>query len=150
MIERSRRMPEQELKRIFDAAPFVKVVGIELVSFGSGYCETELRILPEHMQQTAFVHAGVLATMADHTAGGAATTLVGPDEFILTAEFKINFLRGAQGERLRCKGTVLKPGSNLTVVECEVFCEQGEKSRLVSKATATMAVLKKVRKPSSL
>lgn len=145
MSDEQRDLSHQELKRVFEAAPFVKVVGIELVSFGSGYCETQLRIGPDHMQQTGMVHAGVLASMADHTAGGAATTLVGPNQFILTAEFKINFLRGARGERLRCKGTVLKPGSSLTVVECEIFCERGDTSTLVSKATATMAVLSKDR-----
>src|SRR3989304_3660095 len=139
MIDSSRSFSDQELRRVFEAAPFVKVVGIELVSFGSGYCETELLIRPDLMQQSGLVHAGVLATMADHTAGGAATTLVAPDQFILTVEFKINFLRGAMGERLRCKGTVLKPGSNLTVVECETFCERGDTSTLVSKVTATMA-----------
>ncbi len=141
MVDGSRKLSGEELKGVFRAAPFVTHVGIELVSFGPGYCETELRILPHHLQQTGYVHAGVLATMADHTAGGAASTLVGPDQYILTAEFKINFLRAATGEWLRCKSSVLKPGSMLTVVECEVYCEEGTTSRLVSKATATMAVL---------
>ncbi|MDP2659544.1 MAG: PaaI family thioesterase [Dehalococcoidia bacterium] len=146
MVDKSHRLSDEDLTRVFRAAPFVASVGIELVSFGPGYCEAELRILHQHLQQTGYVHAGVQATMADHTAGGAATTLVGPDEYILTAEFKLNFLRAATGEKLRCKSRVLKPGSRLTVVESEVYCEEGDTSKLVSKATASMAVLTKNRK----
>jgi len=39
----------------------------------------------------------VQATAADHTAGGAAGTLVRSNEMVLTAEFKINLLRPALG-----------------------------------------------------
>jgi len=145
MVEKPLELAHQEFKRVFETAPFVASLGIELVSATLGFCETELRLRPDHLQQDGYVHAGVQATLADHTAGVAAATLVGPDEFILTAEFKINFLRAAKGERLRCKATVLKPGSSLTVVESEVYCEEGDTSRLVSKATASMAVLSKAR-----
>jgi len=85
--------------------------------------------------------------MADHSAGGAAATLIGPDQFVLTVEFKINLLKTARGAALRCKATVLKPGSRLTVVESEVFCESGAESTLVSKATATIAVVSRARRP---
>ena len=71
------------------------------------------------------MHAGVQATMADHTAGGAAATMIEPDHIVLTVEFKINLLRAAKGERLTCHSQVLKPGSRLIVVESEVLCGKG-------------------------
>ena len=145
MVKKLHELPRQELERIFNAAPFVASLGITLVSIGPGECETELAIEPHHLQQDGYVHAGVQATMADHTAGGAAATLTGPGEFVLTAEFKINFLRAAKGENLRCKSKVLKPGSQLTVVESEVYCEQEEASKRVSKATVSIAVVSKKR-----
>jgi acyl-coenzyme A thioesterase PaaI-like protein len=58
------------------------------------------------------------------------------------AEFKLNLLRSAKGSRLTCVARVLKAGSTLTVVESEVFCETAEASRLVSKATVTLAIVK--------
>ena len=41
-----------------------------------GVFESRLIIRPEHRQQDGFVHAGVMATMADHTAGYSAYTIV--------------------------------------------------------------------------
>ena len=134
-------LPREELERIFNAAPFVANLGIRLVSLGSGTCESELDVEPRHLQQDGFVHAGVQATMADHTAGGAAATLIEPDHMILTVEFKINLLRAASGDRLTCRSKVLKPGVRLIVVESEVLCEDAGTSKLVSKTTASIAVV---------
>ena len=130
-----------ELEQIFIAAPFVANLGIRLVSLGSGTCETELDVRFRHLQQDGFVHAGVQAAMADHTAGGAAATLIEPGHIVLTAEFKINLLRAAKGERLTCRSKVLKSGSRLIVVESEVLCENEEISKLVSKTTVSIAVI---------
>jgi acyl-coenzyme A thioesterase PaaI-like protein len=79
--------------------------------------------------------------MADHTAGGAAATLIDPDHMVLTVEFKINLLRAAKGERLACRATVLKPGTRIIVVESEVHCEHEGTSKLVSKTTASIAAV---------
>ena len=135
-------LPREELERIFNAAPFVASLGIRLVTIGSEICETELDVEPRHLQQDGYVHAGVQATMADHTAGGAAATLIEPGHMILTVEFKINLLRAAKGERLTCRSKVLKAGSRLIVVESEVLCENESKSKLVSKTTVSIAVVR--------
>jgi len=54
-----------ELKQIFGAAPFIAELGIEPVSAADGACVTNLDLLPRHLQQDGFVHAGVQATMAN-------------------------------------------------------------------------------------
>ena len=140
-MKKLHELPREELERIFNAAPFVADLGIRLVSFGSGTCETKLDLKPRHLQQDGFVHAGVQATMADHTAGGAAATMIEPDHIVLTVEFKINLLRAAKGEQLTCQAIVLKAGSRLIVVEAEVQCVNDGTAILVSKTTASMAVV---------
>ncbi len=140
-MKKLHELPSEELQRIFNAAPFVVNLGIRLMSLGSGICETELDVEPRHLQQNGFVHAGVQATMADHTAGGAAATMIEPDHIVLTVEFKTNLLQSAKGDRLTCRSKVLKPGSRWIVVESEVQCENEGTSTLVSKTTATMAVI---------
>lgn len=140
-MKRLHELPREELERIFLAAPFVENLGIGLVNMDSGICETELEVEPRHLQQNGLVHAGVQATMADHTAGAAAATLVGPDQTVLTVEFKINLLRAAKGRRLKCRSKVLKPGARIIVVESQIFCESEDTSKLVSKTTASLAVV---------
>jgi uncharacterized protein (TIGR00369 family) len=127
----------------FREVPFLKHVGVKLLDVGEGWCESEIVIEPHHLQQGGYIHAGVQSTMADHTAGGAATTLVAKDEFVLTLEFKLNLLRAARGNRLRCRARVLKPGSRFSVVESEVYVtgENGGET-LTAKGMFTMAVLK--------
>ncbi len=140
-MKKLHELPREELERIFEAAPFVADLGIRLVTIAPGMCKTQLDIEPRHLQQNGVVHAGVQATMADHTAGGAATTLTEPGHIVLTVEFKINLLRAAKGERLTCQSNVLKPGSRLIIVESEILCEDTGTSRLVSKTTASIAVV---------
>jgi uncharacterized protein (TIGR00369 family) len=140
-MSESREPISDEVRRIFEQAPFIADLGVVLERVAPGECETSLRLEPRHLQQDGFAHAGVQATLADHTAGAAAATLVGPNEYVLTVEFKINLLRPAHGERLRCHATVLKPGSRIDVVESEVWTEDGGDSKLVAKAMVTLAVL---------
>jgi uncharacterized protein (TIGR00369 family) len=132
-----------EVNRLFDAAPFIRDIGMKLVTIAPGRCETELALVERHLQQDGVVHAGVLATMADHTAGTAGASLIGANEYVLTAEFKINLLRATRSKRLHCIGTVLKPGRRLIVAESEVFDGDSGQARLVAKATVTLAVMTK-------
>lgn len=127
----------ERIQALFEATPFMKDLGVRVASVTDGVCETVLDVAPRHLQQNGFVHAGVGAAMADHTAGGAAGTLAGEGMGVLTTEYSIHFLRPAKGSRLRCRATVLKPGKRLSIVEAEVFCDEV----LVSKMTATMAIV---------
>ncbi len=128
-------------RAIFSRAAFAGDLGIRLEDVGPGWCESVLEVAPKHMQQDGFVHAGVQATIADHTAGGAAGTLAADEDLVLSVEFKINFLRPALGERLRCRATVLRHGRMLTVAESEVFAEQDGNRKLVAKAMVTLALV---------
>lgn len=139
------RAPDPNYRQVveegFREAAFLSELGITLVDFGPGWCESSLRIEPRHLQHTGVIHAGVQATIADHTAGGAAMTVTPAHEYILTLEFKMHLLRAGRGEGLRCLARVLKPGKTFHVVESEVFAIEGEKRTLISKLTATMAVV---------
>ena len=130
----------EEVRRFFGLSPFMVDLGVEPVELGQGHLVTELAVAPRHLQHTGVVHAGVLATLADHTMGAAAQTLAPPGHWILTAELKTSMLRGAQGERLVCHARVLKPGRLISFTEAEVFAERDGQRTLCMKASATMAV----------
>lgn len=135
------------IQRGFDGAPFVKDVGLQFVACGAGWCEALLDLKPRHFQHTGVVHAGVITTLADHCAGGAAQLMCGPSEHVVTLEFKVNLLRPAVGERLTCRAEVLKPGKAFHVVEAQVWAHRAESKVLVAKMNATLAVVQSQARP---
>ncbi len=137
---------QQRVRELFGKAAFIREVGYELVGVGPGWAETTLAVTSRHGQAQGFVHAGVLATMADHTAGGAATTLVGASEVVVTIEYKVNFLKPALGDRLRCRAEVLRSGRTLSVVEAKVYTGSDEK-RPVAAVMLTLAVIPEPSRP---
>lgn len=146
MTELVARNPDyrQITEQVFLAAPFVQSLSIELLDLGPGWCQTRMVITERHCQHHGYVHAGAQATLADHTAGAAAGTLVAIDETILSVEFKINLLRLAECEELFCEGKVIKPGKRFSVVESSLWADALGGERLVSKAQLTMAVVASV------
>jgi uncharacterized protein (TIGR00369 family) len=130
----------EQVRYIFDNANFVRDLGMQLTRIEDEYCETILIPAERHLQQHGLIHAGVLATMADHTSGCAARGVVGLDRDVVSVEFKINFLRPAVADRLRCRGHVLRAGKMLVICEAEIFAEKEAEEKLVSKAMVTLAV----------
>jgi len=117
---------------------FIKDCGFKAIKYERGYLESRLKILTRHRQQDNYIHAGVIATMADHTAGYAAFSLVSEEYRILTIEFKINFLEPAYSHTLICKSRILREGGQIFVGESEVFDQRGDEEALVAKAMVTL------------
>lgn len=117
---------------------FPAYCGYQVDQVGDGEFHTSLKMRPHHLQQDGFVHAGVIATMADHTAGYAAFTTV-TDEFrILTIEFKINYFRPSKEDTIVCRSRVINKGKQIIVSESEVFGVSSGQEKLVSKAMVTL------------
>ena len=132
---------QQAAEQLFARAAFPQHLGMRLTRIEPGLCGSELTAQPWQMQQDKFIHAGVIATLADHTAGGAAMTLVEAGQTILSVEYKINFLRPALGDRLRCEARVLRHGRTLIPTEAEVYEIDGTEEKMVAKAIVTLAVV---------
>jgi uncharacterized protein (TIGR00369 family) len=133
---------QTEINRVFKQAPFIAAIGLELVDVAPGRCHTSLGLEERHQQQDGFVHAGVLASVADHTAGTAGASLVPAGHHVLSTDIKISLMRAASGIRLHCRARVLKSGRRLIFTESEVYCEdENQQRRLVAKAAVTLAVV---------
>ena len=132
---------QQRMRASFGRQGFMEHLGVKMVSLTSGRCEMELPFRDELSQQHGYFHGGVVATLADVASGYAAYSLSEADASMVTVEFKVNFLAPATGERLIARGTVIKPGKNLTICQADVFCicEAGEK--LCATALATFIAL---------
>jgi uncharacterized protein (TIGR00369 family) len=131
------RLGAESVESIFYQANFIRDLDIRLDKIAEGICETSLVVQERLLQQHGFIHGGVIATMADHTAGGAARSVSG-DKDVLTVEFKINYLRPAIGDRLRCTASVLRAGKTVIVAESLVYASNAGKEALVAKLTETL------------
>jgi uncharacterized protein (TIGR00369 family) len=132
---------EKHVREMFRRSDFIMKLGIELVGVGDGWCETTLVTGDAHRQQHGFVHAAVVYAIADHTAGGAAGTMLAPANDVITVENKISYLRPAIADRLRCRGEVLRSGKSLIFAEAEVFAIKGGQEKLVAKLMSTLSVI---------
>lgn len=117
---------------------FPAFCGFEVERVEHGIFESFLKIREEHKQQDGFVHAGVIATIADHTAGYSAYTIVPENLRILTIEFKINYFKPAISDKIRCRSRVINSGKKIIVSESEVFSLSAGQEILVSKAIVTL------------
>ncbi len=120
---------------------FIAFCGVEVLRADYGVFETCLKVRKEHRQQDGFVHAGVIATMADHTSGYASFTTVSEKFRILTVEFKINYLKPAIGPVIICRSKVINNGKKIKVVEAEVFSVANGSEKLVAKGMFTQAAV---------
>jgi uncharacterized protein (TIGR00369 family) len=117
---------------------FIAWRGYSPEDLAPGKAVSRLTIEQHHLRQGGFVHAGVMATMADHTAGYSAFTLAPEICQALTIEFKINFFRPAHKEALACRFRVLRNGKTVVAAESEVFDTGEGKESPVAKATVAI------------
>lgn len=129
----------ERIEGIFSKAPFMDLLGVRLVDVGEGWVETELDISARLKQQHGFAHAGVVSTLADHTAGAAATTAVREGQSVLTADYTIHLLRPGAGEVLRSRGEIVRAGKTLVIAAADVWAD----GKHCARYTGTMAVVER-------
>ncbi len=118
---------------------FMKFISAELDDLQPGLCVISIARRPELLQQHGFFHGGVTAFLIDNGTTIAAATRMKPGLAALTAEYKLNFVSPAVGDRLICRARVLKPGSMLSVVAADVFTLADDVEKLTATALATIA-----------
>lgn len=125
----------------FNQQTFMQTLGAQLTGAEEGQVTIELPFSEALCQQQGFLHAGVVATLADNVCGYAALTKTPDGADVVTAEFKINFVRPAIGERLIAVGTVETAGKRLGVCRGEVVAIAGHTRKVVALVQATVAVV---------
>jgi uncharacterized protein (TIGR00369 family) len=121
---------------------FMTMLGAEPVEISRGRVVLELAYRKDLCQQNDFLHAGVIASIADSACGYAALTLMPPGSDVLSVEFKVNLMAPAVGERFRAVGSVVRSGRTLTVCSGEVLSlTEGSPDKQVALMQATMIAL---------
>ena len=118
---------------------FSRLLGAELTALARGECTLELPVRPELLQQNGFVHGGAVSYLADNAltyAGGTAMAVP-----VVTAEFKINYVRPAVGQRLIARASAVAVSRSQAVCRCDVFAVSEGAEKLCAMAQGTIAKL---------
>lgn len=129
------------VRRSFDKQRIMQTIGATLEHVAPGDVRIGLPVREDLTQQHGYVHAGVIATIADSACGFAALSMMPGDAAVLSIEFKINLLAPAEGTRLVARGTVIKPGRTIVVCDGRVHAERDGVEKLVATMTGTMMVV---------
>ena len=123
-------------RRVLAEQPFSRLLGAELASFTSGQAELRIPIRDELRQQFGFVHGGVVSFAADNALTYAGGSVLGAN--VVTAEYKINYLRPALGEMLVARATVVHSGKTQAVCRCDVYVVRDGDESLCATAQGTI------------
>jgi len=129
---------EARVRASFALQNVMQLIGARLSRVGPGIVEIELDSRGDLTQQNGYVHAGIVTTILDSACGYAAHTLMPANSGVLSVEFKVNLLAPAQGERIRARAEVKRPGRTLTVCTADAFAIEGDKETLCATMLATM------------
>ena len=129
---------EERVRASFARQAFMATLGARIVSVAPGDVVLELPFNQALTQQHGFLHAGVLAALADNACGFAALSLMPPGAAVMSVEFKINLMAPAAGTLFRAAGRVIRAGRTLTVCSAEVIATNGDQEKVVAVMQATM------------
>src|SRR5437762_10014146 len=120
--------------------PIGSLLGFVLKVIEPGHAIFEMEADERHHNPMGTLHGGVYCDLADAAMGYAYAATLTEGESFTTVELKINFLRAVRKATLTAEAKVIRAGSTLGYVECEVKDERG---RMVAKAASTCIKLKK-------
>jgi uncharacterized protein (TIGR00369 family) len=129
---------EERVRASLARQEFMATLGARLASVAPGEVALELPFDRRLTQQSGFLHAGVVAALADNACGYAALSLMPANAEVLSVEFKVNMLRPAAAPLFRAAGRVVRAGRTLTVCTAEVRAIEGGKETVVALMQATM------------
>lgn len=126
-------------RRVLAEQAFSVLLGAELDALRPGHCTLALPLRDELKQQNGFAHGGVVSYLADNAltyAGGTALRVP-----VVTAEFKINYLRPALGQRLVAEASAVHVSKTQAVCRCEVYALADGERKLCALAQGTIVKL---------
>src|SRR5260370_37167959 len=121
--------------------PIGRLLGFVLKSIEPGRAVFEIEADARHHNPIGTLHGGVYCDLADAAMGYAYAATLGEGETFTTIELKINFLRAVRKSTLTAEARVVKAGSTVGYVECDVKDQTG---RLVARVASTCMKLKLV------
>jgi uncharacterized protein (TIGR00369 family) len=135
MLDLGRQMIRGEREHF----PIARLLGMTMTELDPGRAVFTLAVDERLHNPLGTLHGGVYTDLADAAMGWAFAASLPEGDSFTTVEVKVNFLRAVRRGTLKAVATVVKGGSTLGYVECDVTDEAG---KLVAKAASTCLRLK--------
>ena len=119
--------------------PIGQLLGFVLKAIEPGRAVFEMEADERHHNPMGTLHGGIYRDLADAAMGYAYAATLGEGETFTTIELKINFLRAVRRATLTAEATVVRAGSTVGYVECDVTDQTG---KLVARAASTCLKLR--------
>src|ERR1700722_10450698 len=134
-----RELAEKMLRGEVPPPPIGRLLGFVLKSIEPGRAIFEMEADEHHHNPMGTLHGGIYCDLADAAMGYAYAATLGEGESFTTVELKINFLRAVRQGKLTAEARVVKAGSAVGYVECDVPDQAG---KLVARAASTCMKLR--------
>ena len=136
----------ERVRASFARQRLMATIGASLEDVSPGRVTLRLPVREDLTQQHGFLHAGVIAALADSACGYAALSMMPVGADVLSIEFKVNMLAPAVGEAIVARGEVIRAGRTIMVCRADVHAVQqpaegGGAEKLVAAMQGTMMVV---------
>ena len=134
---------EELVKDRVNALPFVKLMGMKLLSCTGGKSVIRCRVREVLKNSGGTLHGGVVGTLVDMSVATALRSVLPLTSRMTTVEYKVNLLKPVSGGVITARGSVIRMGKTIAVGSTEIRNEAGEP---VAFGSATFYILN-VRSP---
>ena len=139
-------LAQKTLRGELPPPPVGRLLGFVLKDVEPGRAVFEMEADERHHNPMGTLHGGIYCDLADAAMGYAYAATLAEGEAFTTIELKINFLRAVRKATLAAEASVVKAGSTVGYVECDVKDNVG---KLLAKAASTCMKLRKERPPTA-
>lgn len=129
---------EEFYKERVNAFPFVKLMGMRLLSAAEGRSVMECRLRPILRNSAGTLHGGVMGALVDMSVATALRSVMPLSSRMTTVEYKVNFLKPVGAGTVTALGVILRLGRTIAVGSTEVRNAAGE---VVAVGSATYYIL---------
>jgi len=121
-----RTFDEQLVKDRVNRFPFVKMMGMTLLSCSGGKSVMRCRVKQILRNSGGTLHGGVLGTLVDMSVATALRSVLPLTSRMTTVEYKVNLLKPVSEGTVTAHGSVIRLGKTIAVGSTEIRNDEGE------------------------
>ncbi len=128
----------EEIRRIGrDANPFLRLMGIEVESFGDGRARLSMKVRPDMLNGVGWLQGGLYGALSDEAMALALYTVLEERKRIATISENTLYLRGVRDGNVQAEAEVIRKGRQVAFLE---GCVKDSEGVLLSKTTASFTI----------